>query len=145
MSFWLLEDQPKIKKIKIEEMKDSTVFSAEHDGFKRINGIKKYSRKIKTNENSFEIEDFVDGDLTQKIESRVFLHPKCKIEKKNDYYFIILEEKSVARFHSIDSDINIVDSQYNYDFGIKGINQCIVLKHNSELPKKITILFNFLG
>jgi uncharacterized heparinase superfamily protein len=123
------------------------VFEGAHDGYKRFQGSPIHHRSIRWAANEIEIRDYVDGEGTHSIESRLHIHPDLTVAL-NDGAALISDkgEKLVEVFLSRGGEIETTFGWYSPEFGMR--RKCIVLRvrqPRAELPYSACWTFRIMS
>jgi uncharacterized heparinase superfamily protein len=108
---------------------NATQVHCSHDGYFRLTGKPKHSRKWMMNEESFFIEDHV-VEKTEEAEARFHFHPDVQVRhdgNKNSGTIQLLDGKSIV-WTVIEGAGNLVESTWHPRFGISIPNICLVIK-----------------
>jgi uncharacterized heparinase superfamily protein len=111
------------------EHNKATEVHCAHDGYFRLTGKPKHSRKWVMDEESFSIEDHV-GEATNEAEARFHFHPDVQVF--NDDYttsgIIKLQDGNSIEWQVIEGTVRLEPSTWHPRFGVSMTNICLVVK-----------------
>jgi len=110
----------KVKNTLFYENEEKAVWSASHDGYKRLKQPIIHQREVIyfKNEKKFNIVDYIDCKASHLVESFFHFHPDCEIFNRNKYYLIKCK-KAEIRFNIDEkwSERNLIKGGLNPIFG----------------------------
>lgn len=115
------------------------VFEGAHDGYRRLNGGPVHHRRISWSDNTYLIQDRVEGSGRHEVESRLHIQLALEMDDSNKEFIIMNERKVLARISLMEGErIEKIDGWYCPEFGKK--ERCSVLRtrrKNVSLPYKM--------
>ncbi len=106
----------KTSKVRWQVNKESTVISAEHDGYKRLKGTVIHHRSFELSESKLEIQDRLDGRYAT-ADANFLLHPDIEVMQTPDA-IVMRRGERVARFCVDGGQPEILDSTCHPEFGL---------------------------
>ena len=111
------------------EHNKATEVHCAHDGYFRLTGKPKHSRKWMMDEESFYIEDNV-GETTNEAEARFHFHPDVQVFKEDNTTsgIIKLADGNSIEWQIIEGAVRLEPSTWHPVFGVSMPNICLVVK-----------------
>ena len=134
----------KIHKVETSTNNGSIYLSAQHDGYKRLNGSPIHQRSWVFSENKLEVLDQITGKGIHDIKIVFQLHPAIKIidAKKNQVEIDIDENKIKLQFEGSGKLIT-KKSSYHPEFGASIPSNKLVYQIIGKLPLTVTTRINW--
>jgi hypothetical protein len=112
------------------------VFEGAHDGYRRLDGGPVHHRRISWSDNTYLIEDRVEGSGRHEVESRLHIHPALEVDSSRRAVVIRDMHDMLARISLLEEEsIEKTDGWYCPEFGTQ--EKCAVLRarhKNVSLP-----------
>ena len=125
---------------KLEDHNGDVVFSACHDGYKKLKEGVLHCRNWSVSKNTITIVDNILGKGKHKISSVLPLHPNVVVDNaQGDSISLNVSEKKVKINFEGKGMLRVVDSKYYPEFGRSIDNKHLIYDYDSQLPSKITI------
>ena len=105
----------------LERLADGALrFTGAHDGYRRLPGAPLHRRMVTWHGKTIRIEDEISGTGRHQLESRLHLHPDCRLKHNGDSYTISLDGINVARIRQIGSaPLDVREGWYSPEFGVR--------------------------
>jgi uncharacterized heparinase superfamily protein len=115
-------------------------FSAEHNGFRRLNRNCIHKRFWKVVSDEIQIMDVVSGK-GNFVHLRYFLHPDVKVIQTNKDLVLVLSSGAKLEFKSSYRPI-LVSSTYHDEFGISRSNKCLIIEGTTPFENIVKLRRN---
>jgi uncharacterized heparinase superfamily protein len=111
----------------LENLADGALrFVGGHDGYRRLPGAPLHRRMVTWHGKTIRIEDEISGTGRHLLESRLHLHPDCRLKHNGDLITISLDGINVAQIRQIGSgSLGVLEGSYSPEFGI--CHPCVVI------------------
>jgi uncharacterized heparinase superfamily protein len=94
-------------------------FVGGHDGYRRLPGTPLHRRMVTWHGRTIRIEDEISGTGRHMLESRLHLHPDCRLKHNGDLFTISLDGINVAQIRQIGfGSLDVREGSYSQEFGI---------------------------
>jgi uncharacterized heparinase superfamily protein len=94
-------------------------FVGSHDGYRRLPGSPLHRRILTWHGKTIRIEDEISGAGRHRLESRLHLHPDCRLKHNRNLLIISLDGINVAQIRQIGcSFLHVLEGSYSPEFGI---------------------------
>jgi len=120
--------------------KNCVEFSAQHDGYKRINKKCIHRRYWRVRKGEIEVKDVVNGDGNH-IHLRYYIHPDVHVIQNMNV--LVLMASSGLRVEFLSSHYPRVESTTYHDkFGISRNNTCLIIEGIAPFTNSVTLSWN---
>lgn len=104
----------------LERLADGALcFTGGHDGYRHLPGAPLHHRMVTWHGKTIRIEDEISGAGRHLLESRLHLHPDCRLKHYGDLFTISLGGINVAEIRQIGSaSLDVRKGSYSPEFGI---------------------------
>jgi uncharacterized heparinase superfamily protein len=122
-------------------LKDSKIiFSACHDGYKRLKGSPVHSRKWSITEEMLLVTDKIIGSGKHRVTSVLPLHPGVLVsEIQENCVDLEIDGKRIKVCFEGKGSLIIAESHYHPEFGLSIENKKVIFSYNGLLPLKTKI------
>ena len=121
--------------ISIKQNAGSILFSAAHDGYRRLSGKPIHIRRIDFQSDTILIKDTVEGQGVHLAESYVHLHPDVEIISFSDRRVVCKQGVIFFEIEVLENlTVDIINSWYSPEFGVKKRNKVLILRQQSVCP-----------
>ncbi len=121
--------RPRVELRCFEPREESFVLEGEHDGFARLEGAPRHTRRFSASPDALLIEDFVAGGSGQGVRAHLLLHPDARVDRRGDALVIVSGEQEVEL--ETQHSVSVVDAWWFPDFGDRRRTQQISLHYGS--------------
>jgi uncharacterized heparinase superfamily protein len=107
------------------------LFEGAHDGYQRLSGSPVHHRRIRWSNQTYLIQDRVEGHGRHELESRLHIHPALRVDRSTRGFVITDNSNIVARISALkEKHIEKIEGWYCPEFGLQ--EKCVVLRTRSE-------------
>ncbi len=95
------------------------IFSGGHDGYRRLPGAPLHRRILTWQGGTIRVEDVITGSGTHRLESRLHLHPACRVQREGESFVVRRGGEVVARIACAGStSTELREGVYSPEFGL---------------------------
>ena len=100
-----------------------------HDGYRRLAGAPRHTRRFAATPDRIEVRDGVDGGAGQPVRARLLLHPDCLVVPGDGW--VRIESQGVVATLRSASPIRVEEAWWSPDFGVRLATKQLVLEYGS--------------
>ena len=125
--------------VSVIQQTDRVKFSAAHSGYQRLPGHPVHRRTVICEANSWQVLDKIEGQGLHEAQSFIHLHPAVQIMAANDSDVIChIGDERFAIHLTGGAKLDIIDSVYSPEFGLKLSNKTLRLRAQNACPFEIS-------
>jgi len=131
-------------RVKVRECQVDQVV-AQHDGYCRLPGVGNHVRKWMWADNRLIVTDRIEGTGSHTLRWHLHFHPECHVEELRGNEFQVNLPNGSQLVIGLDEhlSVNVEDSWYAPEFGVRQDNQRLVGTYWGELPVSLTAIFSW--